>query len=142
MIEYTRWLYLFLGLAILSGCQTQQTAPGMQVSVFASVGSAAPGADGLVNCTPVGMVGYEGTPLPPQLMGGASWAFDAVYTPRDTEFLGDAARAGLDVISGYELFFHQGVHAWKRFDGRDLDEERLRRELETVETGQKTKPHF
>jgi hypothetical protein len=62
---------------------------------------AAAGADGIINGTPLGMVGIGGTPLPFEAMHSASWAFDAVYTPVDTQFLQDANRAGLTVISGY-----------------------------------------
>ncbi len=99
------------------------------VTVFEDVPDAAAGADGLLNGTPVGMVGYNGTPLPRDLMTGAVWAFDAVYTPVDTRFLRDAEAEGLKIVSGYELFFHQGVHAWKHFSGLGLDEDRLRAEL-------------
>jgi shikimate dehydrogenase len=88
--------------------------------------SAAKGADGIINCTPLGMVGIGGTPLPVQAMAGATWAFDAVYTPVETQFLQDAARAGLTVISGYELFFGQGVDAWDIFTGIPLDHAALR----------------
>jgi sugar phosphate isomerase/epimerase/shikimate 5-dehydrogenase len=73
---------------------------------------------GLVNCTPVGMVGYDGTPVPRVLMAGASWAFDAVYTPADTLFLRDAAAEGLVTLSGWELYFYQGLHAFAVFHGR------------------------
>jgi shikimate dehydrogenase len=62
-------------------------------------------------------------------MSEAVWAFDAVYTPSDTRFLSDAASAGAAVISGWELFFWQGVHAWARFAGLPLDEGRLRADL-------------
>ena len=88
--------------------------------------AAAQGADGIINCTPLGMVGIGGTPLPFDAMHGAHWAFDAVYTPVETEFLQDAKRAGLTVISGYELFFGQGVDAWSVFTGVDLDHTALR----------------
>ncbi|WP_439104750.1 shikimate dehydrogenase family protein [Celeribacter marinus] len=87
---------------------------------------AASGATGLINCTPLGMVGIGGTPLPADAMQGAAWGFDAVYTPVDTQFLQDAARAGLNVISGYELFFGQGVDAWDIFTGVDIDHAALR----------------
>lgn len=103
--------------------------PGLAVTVTADPAAAAQGAAGLINCTPVGMVGYEGTPLPAALMAGASWAFDAVYTPVDTRFLTDAAAEGLTIISGYELFFYQGVDAWDIFVGRPLDQTRLRAAL-------------
>ncbi|MFN3937035.1 MAG: shikimate dehydrogenase family protein [Gemmobacter sp.] len=111
-------------------------APGLAVAVSDSAEAAAEGAQGLVNCTPVGMVGLGGTPLPRAAMDGAEWAFDAVYTPADTRFLTDAAAAGAAVLSGWELFFWQGVHAWALFSGgRPLDRAALRRDLlETAET--------
>jgi shikimate dehydrogenase len=75
------------------------------------------------------MVGYEGTPLAAALMRGAAWAFDAVYTPPDTQFLRDAQAAGLQAISGYELFLAQGIDAWKLFTGLPVDSARLERDL-------------
>lgn len=107
-------------------------APGLAIRVAPSAALAADGADGLLNCSPVGMVGHAGTPLLAPLLSGARWAFDAVYTPRETQFLKDAKAAGLAVISGYELFFWQGVHAWEIFSGLPLDTARLRRDLETA----------
>ncbi|SUB00117.1 Quinate/shikimate dehydrogenase [Pannonibacter phragmitetus] len=89
----------------------------------------AAGASGLINCTPVGMVGYGGTPLERAFMTGAAWVFDAVYTPVDTPFLKDAEAEGLTIISGYELFFGQGVDAWAIFTGLPLDHGRLRQDL-------------
>lgn len=88
--------------------------------------SAANGADGIINCTPLGMVGIGGSPLAADAMSGSSWAFDAVYTPVNTQFLQDAERAGLVIISGYELFFGQGVDAWDIFTGIELDHAALR----------------
>jgi shikimate dehydrogenase len=85
--------------------------------------------DGLVNCTPIGMVGYAGTPLASDQMRGASWAFDAVYTPVETEFLQLAQTEGLDILSGYELFFWQGVDAWKIFTGLPVYNSALRAAL-------------
>ncbi len=104
-------------------------SPQTIVTIAADTGAVAGQADGLINCTPVGMVGYEGTPLPRERMAGAQWAFDAVYTPLDTPFLGDAEAEGLTVISGFELFFHQGVDAWQIFAGRPVDTAQLRRLL-------------
>jgi shikimate dehydrogenase len=106
-----------------------EAAPEMRVSVGANAPEAAPGAAGLINCTPIGMVGHDGTPLAREHMAGAEWAFDAVYTPVDTAFLSDAAAEGLAIVSGYELFFHQGVDAWALFSGRPVDPEALRAAL-------------
>ena len=87
------------------------------------------GVRGLVNCTPVGMAGYHGTPIPRSLMRGAVWAFDAVYTPVRTRFLADAKAAGLDTLTGYELYFHQGADGFEIFAGEPVDRARLRRAL-------------
>jgi len=103
--------------------------PGLSTVTGTDTAALATGASGIINCTPVGMLGYDGTPLSRALMAGGAWVFDAVYTPVDTQFLQDAAAEGLQVISGYELFFGQGVDAWRIFTGLQLDESRMRREL-------------
>ena len=66
---------------------------------------------------------------PSSVMAGRRWAFDAVYTPADTQFLRDAASAGLATMSGYELFLHQGADAFRIFTGREVDRQELRRML-------------
>lgn len=104
-------------------------APGLSVQVVATPEEAAAGADGIINCTPVGMVGHEGVPVGRAALSGAVWAFDAVYTPVGTRFLRHAKAEGLSVISGYELFFFQGVKAWGFFHGSGLDEAALRKTL-------------
>jgi shikimate dehydrogenase len=106
--------------------------PGLKTKVSTGANAAvlAHGVEGVVNGTPVGMVGHAGTPLPRAAMAGARWAFDAVYTPIDTVFLRDAAAEGLKVITGYELFIGQGVDAWKIFTGTAIDSRRLRAALE------------
>lgn len=110
----------------------QTVVPDMDITIWQSPEKAAEGATGLINCTPVGMVGYGGTPLEAAAMPGAEWAFDAVYTPTDTQFMTDAEAAGLSTISGWELFFFQGVHAWALFSGLGLDEAGLRSSLLTT----------
>jgi shikimate dehydrogenase len=122
----------------------RRTAPGIDISVATDAAMAAEGADGLINCTPVGMMGgmtgHEGTPLAAKYMQGAKWAFDAVYTPVDTRFLADAAAEGLVAISGYELFFYQGVDAWRFFVGTPLDLGELRRLLIEADAASGHKP--
>ncbi|MFD1384560.1 shikimate dehydrogenase family protein [Rhodanobacter aciditrophus] len=85
-----------------------------------AVGEAAKAADGLVNCTPVGHYTTPGIPLAPEHFGDQSWAFDAVYTPIDTEFLMAANSAGLKVVSGFDLFFYQGIDAFEIFTGQPV----------------------
>jgi shikimate dehydrogenase len=105
------------------------TFPGVTAMTCLSTETAARGADGIVNCSWVGMNGHEGTPIHRRDLKGAIWAFDSVYTPSDTLFLREAASMGLNTISGYELFFRQGLDAWTIFSGRHADEVRLRGEI-------------
>ena len=107
----------------------KSASPSLRVQVTADVSKATADASGLINCSPIGMVGYKGTPVPRPLMRGADWAFDAVYTPVETQFLADAAAEGLEVMSGWELYFYQGLHAFQIFHGIPLDEALLRRAL-------------
>lgn len=102
---------------------------GMRALVAPSIEDAVRDVDGLINSTPLGMAGYPGTAIAAELFEGASWAFDAVYTPVDTQFLRDASDRGLEIISGYELFFHQGIDAFSIFTGRQVDAAALRAAL-------------
>ncbi len=79
------------------------------------------GLDGVVNCTPMGMVGRPGSPLPEGVTGTPSWAFDAVYTPGQTTFRAQTEGLGAAFLSGYDLYFHQGVQAFEIFTGRKPD---------------------
>lgn len=113
------------------GLASAVAAAGIEMKVVptGSMMQASQGADGLVNCTPLGMTGHPGAAIGTGQMRDASWAFDAVYTPIETLFLRDAAREGLEVMSGYELFFHQGVDAFHHFTGMEVDASALRRAL-------------
>jgi shikimate dehydrogenase len=70
-----------------------------------------------VNGTPLGMIGYAGSPVPGAAFPRAAWAFDAVYTPVETPFRAQAITAGAAFLSGWELFFWQGLHAFRLFTG-------------------------
>ncbi len=100
-----------------------------KVAVHDRVADAVGQADGIVNCTPVGMHEQPGCPVPSQALGSQHWAFDAVYTPVRTEFLTSAAHAGLRTMTGFELFLHQGIQAFEIFTGRRADPVALRGRL-------------
>lgn len=107
--------------------------PATAIVVSPSIEEAAANADGLVNSTPIGMVGIGGSAFPAETIRGGKWAFDAVYTPVDTPFMVAARAAGLDLMSGYELFFYQGVDAFRHFTGKDVAEAPLRAALKAGE---------
>ena len=127
--EAIRLLDLDRGRAERLAAALREVRPGTNTTAAASLEDAARGAHGIVNCSPVGMVGHEGTPVPRDLLPGAAWAFDAVYTPADTRFLAEAAAAGLETLSGYELFFEQGADGTEIFLGGAVDRARLRQAL-------------
>ena len=106
-----------------------RTQTDSRILVCSNLADAATGVDGLINATPIGMHNHPGTAIPRFIIGTQSWVFDAVYTPVETRFLLDAMDAGLKVLSGYELFFYQGVEAFEIFSGVRVDESRLREEF-------------
>lgn len=101
----------------------------MPVFVAPSLQDACEGADGLVNCTPRGMVGYGGNAFAGISLRGRQWICDVVYTPLETTFLKEGAAAGLEFLNGYELFLFQGIHAFKLFTGKEVDVGKLRQAL-------------
>ena len=113
----------------LAGSLEQASGGKLKASDHTTAETALPGASGIVNCTPVGMIGYPGTPVPRQLLADCSWAFEAVYTPVQTKLKSDAEASGLKVLSGYELFIHQGVEAFQIFTGRAPEDQQVLRKL-------------
>jgi shikimate dehydrogenase len=109
---------------------TSQPQPRAQAA--ASLAECLAGASGIANCTPVGMVDHPGTPVPRTLLSGATWAFEAVYTPLNTEFLRDTNASGLRTFNGYELLFSQGIDAFECFTDRRPDERALRHRLNVL----------
>ena len=82
----------------------------------------------VVNATPMGMYGYEGLPIDAHYFPDyCEWTFDAVYQPVETPFKKLAQKKGAQFISGFELFFNQGVDAFQHFTGlKIMDEAELR----------------
>jgi shikimate dehydrogenase len=109
----------------------QKSEPAMSVHIAPTLQKACDGADGLINCTPMGMVGYGGNAFAGIPPAGRKWVCDAVYTPLETTFLNESKAAGVDILSGYELFLYQGLHAFELFTGRKVDATALRQALAT-----------
>ena len=88
-------------------------------------------AEGLVNCTPLGMYDYPGSAFPLAGVKHQKWAFDAVYTPLETEFLAACRNAGVSIMTGFDLWLYQGVDAFNIFTGANFvaDETVLREAL-------------
>jgi shikimate dehydrogenase len=76
--------------------------PGTAVEIADTVAAAARDADGVVNCTPIGMAGRPGMPMPEAALGGRRWAFDAVYTPEAAFHLFTGTRLDETAIAALE----------------------------------------
>jgi len=73
--------------------------------------------DVIINATPVGM-GGNGKPLLDEKEMNAKIAFDLVYNPIETRFLQIARAKGMAVISGLEMFVHQGARQFEIWTGK------------------------
>lgn len=76
---------------------------------------------GLVNATPIGHYKTPGQPFPEEGWAQQQWAFDAVYTPIETEFLLQAKQHDLSILTGFQLFFYQGIDAFELFMDTRVD---------------------
>ncbi|MBC7279727.1 shikimate dehydrogenase [Nocardioides sp.] len=84
-----------------------------------------PEADGLVNCTPVGMADHPGTPLDTSLLRPDLWVADIVYRPLDTALLQAAREVGCRTLHGGHMAVYQAVDAFRLITGIDPDAERM-----------------
>jgi len=84
-------------------------------------------ADGVVNATPVGMLGMPGNPVPVEALGPDQWAADVIYTPLETAFIKAAAARGARVLTGGGMCVYQAVEAFRLFSGVTPDVERMHR---------------
>jgi len=84
-------------------------------------------ADGLVNCTPVGMTKLPGMPLPAALLRPSLWVAEVVYFPLETELLRSARALGCRTLDGGRMAVFQAVGAFRLFTGVAPDAERMLR---------------
>lgn len=84
-------------------------------------------ADGAVNATPVGMLGYGGIPIPPELLRPELWIADVVYTPLKTALIAAARARGCRVMTGGGMCVHQAAEAFRLFTGIEPDVARMHR---------------
>jgi shikimate dehydrogenase len=78
-----------------------------------------PGADLLVNATPVGMRPGDGSPVEPALLGPHLVVNDLVYQPPVTPLMAAAAESGAAVVGGLGMLVHQAAAAVRIWTGRE-----------------------
>jgi len=88
-------------------------------------------AEVLLHCTPVGMLPEtERTLVPRGLLRPDLAVFDAVYNPRRTLLLKDAAALGCRVVEGMEMFLGQAVVQFELWTGKTAPVGAMRRVIE------------
>ena len=84
-------------------------------------------ADGLINATPIGMVGHPGMPIAPALLRASLWVAEVIYFPLETELLRSTREIGCRVLDGGGMAVYQAVEAFRLFTGIPADAARMRR---------------
>jgi quinate/shikimate dehydrogenase (NAD+) len=84
-------------------------------------------AAGVVNATPVGMLGIPGIPIPISAIQGCHWVADVIYTPLETELVKGARAKGSKVMGGAGMCVHQAVESFRLFTGCAADLHRMQR---------------
>jgi len=84
-------------------------------------------AECLVNTTSVGMApDTDRSPIPRELLTGYRWVMDVIYNPLKTKLLRDAEDSGCTVLSGLDMFVHQGAEQLKLWTGREPPRDLMR----------------
>ncbi len=82
-------------------------------------------ADGLVNATPVGMIGHPGMPIARERLRRELWVADIVYFPLETGLLRAARALGCRTLSGGGMAVFQAAAAFRLFTGCEADAARM-----------------
>ncbi len=98
---------------------------GKKVVQAKDLKTAVQAATGLIHCTPTGMAGHPGMPLPEALLRPSMWVSEIVYVPLETELLKAARRAGCATADGGHMNVGQAIRGFKLFTGRDADAARM-----------------
>jgi shikimate dehydrogenase len=84
-------------------------------------------AVGVVNATPVGMLGFPGNPVPLESIEARHWVMDVIYTPLETELVVRARAKGARAVGGAGMCVHQAAESFRLFTGVAPDVARMRR---------------
>jgi 3-dehydroquinate dehydratase/shikimate dehydrogenase len=83
--------------------------------------------DVIINTTPVGMRGVKPASILEPKELNTRLVFDLVYNPIDTPLIRMAREKGLPVITGVEMFVHQGARQFEIWTGKPAPEEEMLR---------------
>lgn len=103
-----------------------------RAAVATDMAAAVSEADGLVNCTPIGMAKYPGLPLDEALLRPRLWVADIIYFPLETALLAKARALGCRTMGGGGMVVFQAAEAMRLFTGATPDTARMLAHFETL----------
>jgi shikimate dehydrogenase len=117
-----------LGRDIAEKSATQASARKLDDAALAA---AMERAEVVLHCTPVGMTpDTERTLVPTRLLRPELAVFDAVYNPRRTLLLKQAAALGCRVVEGMEMFLGQAMVQFELWTGKPAPADAMRQVIE------------
>ena len=84
-------------------------------------------AAGVVNATPIGMLGFPGIPVPVEAVAPRHFVADIIYTPLETALVKAARARGARVLTGGGMCVFQAAEAFRLFTGIAPDIGRMKR---------------
>lgn len=102
-----------------------QLFPRARIVAARSPAEAIDGADGVVQASPIGMLGHPGLPFDPALLEPRQWVSDIIYFPLRTALLDAAAARGCTTLDGGGMAVMQAAHAFALFTGKNPDVARM-----------------
>ena len=100
------------------------------------IATAIAAADGVINATPIGMVGHPGMPVSPDLLREALWVSDVIYFPLETELLRTARSLGCRTLDGGGMAVFQAAEAFSLFTNQTADAARMLRYFAALRSDQ------
>jgi 3-dehydroquinate dehydratase/shikimate dehydrogenase len=83
--------------------------------------------DVIINSTPVGMAGQKASQILEAKDLNTKLVFDLVYNPLETPLLRLARQQNIPIITGIEMFVHQGARQFEIWTGKPAPEEEMLR---------------
>ena len=97
--------------------------------------------DGMINCTPIGMAKYPGTPIAASLIEPRHWVGDIVYFPLETELLRLARARACATLDGGGMAVFQAAEAFRLFCGHTPDHARMLERFRAQASQHNEAPH-
>ncbi len=104
------------------------------VTSFGNISFEAEKCNGLINCTPCTMKGFEDTFkfTIPENINKNCFVFDLVYIPQNTKLMENAIYLGLNCKSGLEMLLIQALKSFEMWTGKIFDLKRMEHYLKCI----------